>query len=100
MAAERLGPGARERDLSDGGGGLTVFQLERAARELEHRASQRDRARRDDENVALAAMQFGDVLRQRSEPFFLRASGIRIDKQRRADLDDDAAEVREAGDFA
>jgi hypothetical protein len=45
-------------------------------------------------------MQLGDVLRQRGEPFFLRASGIRVDKQRRADLDDDAAKVREARGFA
>jgi hypothetical protein len=45
-------------------------------------------------------MQLGDVFGKRGEPLFLRTSGIGIDKQRRADLDDDAAEVREARGFA
>ena len=55
MAAERLGPGARERDLPDGGGGLAVLQLERAARQLQHGAAERDRAGRHHQHVALLA---------------------------------------------
>ncbi len=46
-AAEGLGPGAGERDLADGGGGLAFLQPQRARRQAEHAAAQRDGARRD-----------------------------------------------------
>ena len=65
VTAEHLRPGARERDLADGGRGLAVLELERARRQLEHGAAERDGAGRDHEDVALLAVQTGDVLGQR-----------------------------------
>ncbi|MCY1300574.1 hypothetical protein D9M70_501460 [compost metagenome] len=45
IGREALRPGARQRDLADGGGRLAFFQFERARRHVEHRAAKRDRAR-------------------------------------------------------
>jgi hypothetical protein len=96
VAPERLGPGARERDLADRRGGLAVFELERSDRKLEPAAAERDRARRDDQEVACLAMQVGDIFDQRGEPRLVERAGLGIDEQGRADLDDDAVEVGEA----
>ena len=96
MGPERLGPGARKRDLPDGGGGLRLLQAERAGAELEHSAAERDGAGGDDEQVSFVLVQGGDVGGERVEPVALERAGILVDKQRRADLDDDAAEGREA----
>jgi hypothetical protein len=95
VAAERLRPGAGERDLPDRGRGLAVFQLERAFGQPEHRAAERDRARRHHQELAPLRMQLGDVGHQRGEPRLLDAPGLGIDQQGRSDLDDDPAEVRQ-----
>ncbi len=92
-------PGARERDLPDGGGGLRVLELQRAARQLEHRAPERDRARRHDQHVAAVLVQRRDILGERGEPFLVHAAGRAVDEERGADLDDDAAEIGEARGF-
>ena len=44
MTRQRLGPGARQRDLADRGGRLALLELERRGRQLEHAAAERDRA--------------------------------------------------------
>jgi hypothetical protein len=79
---ERLRPGARERDLADRRGGLAVLQLEHPAAELEHGAAECDGARRHHQDVALAAVQLGDVIGERSQPLLLDAPGLRIDQER------------------
>src|SRR5262249_35208690 len=96
MAAERLRPGARERDLADRGGGLAVLELERAFRQLEHAAAQGNGTRRHNEDVALARMQRRDVGRERGEPCLFDAAALGVNKQRRPDLDDNTAEIGEA----
>src|SRR5262249_53166585 len=58
-------------------------------------AAKRDRARRDDEHVALLGMQRRDVARERDEPVLVHAPGRGVDQERGADLDDDAAKVSE-----
>ena len=77
VLAERLGPGARQRDLADRRGGLAVLELERPFRQLEHGAAERDRAGRNDDDVALVLVQLGDVLRQRGEPRLFEPAGRR-----------------------
>ena len=79
---QRLGPGARQRDLADRRGGLAVFELERTCRQLEHGAAERDRAGGDDQHVALVAVELGDVGGQRRKPRFA-AAGRRGDRQAR-----------------
>ena len=61
MARQGLGPGARQRDLADRRRGLAVFELERAAGELEHGAAECNGARRHDQDVAPLLMKFGKV---------------------------------------
>ena len=68
VAAERLRPGAGQRDLADGGGGLALLQLQRAARQAEHGAAERDRAGGDDQHVAPPPCSARDVVGQRGEP--------------------------------
>ena len=92
VRAEHLRPGARERDLADGGGGLAILELQRARRQAEHGAPERDRAGGDHENVGAAPVHGGEVGDQRVEPGALEAARRLVDEQRRADLDDDAAE--------
>src|SRR5262249_10991815 len=67
---------------------------------LEHRAAERDRARGDHQDVAHLPVQRGDVGGERGEPGLLYATRVGVDEQRRSDLDDDAAEVRQGGEFA
>src|SRR5262249_60017037 len=45
VAAERLGPGAREHDLAHGRRRLAVLELERPGWQLQDGAAERDRAR-------------------------------------------------------
>ena len=99
MAAQRFRPGARQFDLPDGRRGLAVVELEHALRQFEDRAAERDRARRHDQHIALFRVQLRDVGDERGKPRFLDAAGFRVDQQRRTDLDDDAAEVRNGGRF-
>ena len=93
--AEHLRPDPRQRDLADRGGGLAFLQLQRAARQFQPAAAERDRAGRDDQDVAALAMQLGDVGGQRRQPRRAHLAGVGIDQQRGADLDDDAAEIFE-----
>ena len=65
---ERLGPGARQRDLPDGGGGLRLLELEAAGGQLQHGAAERDGAGRDHQHVALLGVQGGDVGGELVEP--------------------------------
>ena len=95
VRAQRLGPGARQRDLADGGGGLAVLELERAGRQLEHGAAERDGAGGDHQHVVLLLVQGGDVGGELIEPVALQAAGGGVHQQRGADLDDDAAEILE-----
>ena len=67
-AAEALRPGAGERDLADGGGGLALLELQGARRQLEDAAAERDRAGGDDEHVAAARARARRVVGERGEP--------------------------------
>ena len=62
-------------------------------------AAERDGAGRDDDEVGAALVQRGDVGDQRVEPFLLQRAARAVDEQRRADLDDNAGELVEAGRF-
>ena len=95
VGPEHLRPDPRQRDLADRGRGLAIFQLQRSARQLEPAAAKRDRARGDDEDVAALAMQPGHVVGEGRQPRRPHLAPIGIDQQRRADLDDDAAELTE-----
>jgi hypothetical protein len=97
VVGQHLGPGARKRDLADRSGGLAVLQLERPAPEPEHAAPERDGARGHDQHVRLAAVQFGQVLRERREPGVVEPPAHPVHQQRGADLDDDAAELGKRG---
>ena len=57
--AERLGPGAGQRDLADGGGGLAVLELQRTRRQAEHAPAERDGAGGDDHHLGAARLQRG-----------------------------------------
>jgi hypothetical protein len=92
-------PDPRQRDLPHGGGALAFLELQRAARQFQTAAAERNRAGRDHQNVAAFAMQLGDVGRQRSQPRRTNLARIGVDQERGADLDDDAAEVFERGAF-
>ena len=67
--------------------------LAKAAR----RPPERDRPRRDDENVGAAPMQRGEIGDQRVEPFLFQRALRPVDEQRGADFDDDAVEAVEGG---
>src|SRR5204863_6914849 len=82
MPRERFGPSARERDLSNGGGGLRILKLERTARQLEHGATERDRTRRHHQNLALVRVEVRNVLGERGEPILMYAASRGIDQQR------------------
>jgi hypothetical protein len=58
-----------EIDLADGCGCLTIFELERSLRQLEHIAAKRDGAGRDDDHLFALRPQIGDVVAERTEPF-------------------------------
>ena len=94
---QHLGPEPRQRDLAHGGGGLAVFELQRAMGEAENAAPERDGARGHDQHIGAAAMKRGDVVGEARQPAMFRRSLLRIDEQRGADLDDDAFEVGEDG---
>src|SRR5262249_32923104 len=79
----------------DGGGGLTIFELERSRRQLQHRAAKRDGAGRDHEHVALVAVQLGNVLGKRQEPGVMQSPTVAVDQKRGTDLYHHAAEVGE-----
>jgi hypothetical protein len=95
MAAKHLRPGARQRDLADGGGGLTIFELERSRRQFQHRAAKRDGAGGDHEHVALVAVELGNVLGKRQEPSVMQSPAVAVDQERGADFYHHAAEVGE-----
>ena len=61
VRAERFRPMPRQRDLSDGGGGLAVLELEGAGGQFQHRAAERDGAGGHHDDVALVPVQPGDV---------------------------------------
>src|SRR6185369_8625557 len=99
VLAQHLGPGAGERDLADGCRRLAVLELERTLRQLEHRAAERDRPGRNDNDVAFIFVETRDVRGERNKPSFPRPARLGVDQERRADLDHDAAEVGEGGGF-
>ena len=95
--AQRLGPGASERDLADGRGGLAVLELECAARQRK-RSTRRPNAIAPEDTTMISGatpLQRGEIGGERVEP--RPADAVRVDEQRGADLDDDAAEVGETG---
>jgi hypothetical protein len=96
---ESFRPGPRQGDLADGGGGLAVLQAQGAARKPQHRAPQRNGARRDDQHLGAAPVQSGDVLRQRVEPSLFERAGRAVDQQRGADLDHDFLELAKLGEI-
>jgi hypothetical protein len=65
VSPEHFRPDPRQRDLSHGGGALAFLELQRTARQLQTAAPERNRTRRDDQNVAAFAVQLGDIGRQR-----------------------------------
>ena len=77
VAVQRLRPGAGERNLADGSGGLAVLELQRRLRQPQQRAPERDRAGGDDQHVGAALVQRGDVLDERVEPLLLQGAGRR-----------------------
>jgi hypothetical protein len=92
VSPEHLRPNSRQRDLSYRGSSLAFFEFQRSARQFQKAAAERNRARRDDQEFASLAVQFCEICRQRREPCSAHFAGVGIDQQRRADLDDDAAE--------
>ena len=90
LAAELLRPGAGQRDLADGGGGLAFLEPQRALAEAEHGAAERDGARGDDQDLRAGLDQCGNVVDQRAQPVALQPGGA-VDQQGGADLDGDAA---------
>ena len=92
VMGQNLGPDARQRDLADGGRGLALLELQRARRQAEHGAPERDRAGGDDEHVGAAGMELGDVLGERGEPGVIQPAARPVDEERGADLQDDAPE--------
>ena len=90
---QRLAPGPRQRNLPYRRSRLAVLELERAGRQLEHGAAERNRAGRDDQEIAPVAMQRGQVSAQRRKPRFAQPTGTPINKQGRPDLHDNPAEV-------
>src|SRR6185312_6855652 len=95
MIAQNLRPDARQRNLSHRGRRLALLQLQWAARQLETPAAECDGAGGDDQQLAAFAMELGNVGRQRRQPLGAHVAGLGIDQKRRADLDDDAAEILE-----
>ena len=100
VAAERLGPGARERDLPDRGGGLASSSLSGPRGSL---STARPSAIAPDDTTRMSRFSpcsCRDVVGERGQPVLVHAAGRGIDQQRRADLDDDAAEIGEARGLA
>ena len=97
VLAELLRPGAGQRDLADGGRGLALLQLQRAACAARARCG-RARSRR----TRRPARRRPRACRRRYRRPARRASRASarrraVDQQRRADLDDDAAELARGG---
>src|SRR5439155_17212025 len=92
-------PGAGERDLADRRRRLAVLEPERGLK-LEHAAAERDRARGNHQDVAVLAVQPGDVGRERGEPGLVEAARPGVDHQRGTDFHDDAAKIAEHWGFA
>ena len=90
VALQRLGIGAGERDLPDRGGRLALLETQRPGRQIEDAPAEGDGAGGDDEEVAPAGRERGKVGGERIEPGALQP--LAVDEERRADLDDDAAE--------
>ncbi len=78
---QRFGPGARQRNLADGGGRLAFLKLKTSGRQFEHGAAECDGARRHHQNVALAAVKRREVGDQRFQPGFLEPAGLRVHQQ-------------------
>ena len=83
----------------DRGGALAFLELERPARQFQAAAAERDRAGGHHQHVAALAMQLGDIGRERLQPRRAHLALGLVDQQRRADLDDDAAEIFQRGAF-
>ena len=86
-----------QRDLADGGGGLAVLQRQGARRQAEHAAPERHRAGRHHQHVRAAPMQRREIVGEALQPIALDGGLARLDEQRGADLDDDAAKGIERG---
>src|SRR6185437_6387274 len=95
MITQNFRPDARQRNLSHRGRRLALLQLQWAARQLEAPAAECDGSGGDDQELAAFAMELGNVGRQRRQPRGTHVAGLGIDQKRRADLDDDAAEILE-----
>ena len=77
VIAEHFRPDPRQRDLADGGRALAFLELQRAARQFQAAAAERNRAGRDHQDVAALAMQFGDIGGQRRQPRRAHLAGLR-----------------------
>jgi hypothetical protein len=91
LAGEARLVGMGQIDLADRGGGLLVLKLEIARLEAEQRPAERDRARGHHDHLLAAVPAGGEILRQRFQPLVPQPPLV-IDQQRRADLDDQAAD--------
>ena len=87
VRAQHLLVGVDQLHLSRGGGGLQVFESCAAFVDAEHRAADRDRARRHDQYLMILLLETCDVMRQCLEPLAIQVTVV-IDEQRRTYLDD------------
>ncbi len=83
--------GVRQLNLPGSRGGLQVVESRALSIQAELRATQRHRAGGNEQHLATAIAQACDVIEQRGEPAAIERA-LFVDKQRRADLDDQPLE--------
>ncbi len=80
-------------DLSNGGGGLRLFQRQNRGRKTKHATPKRDRAGRHEDHVCAPRLDPRHVLRQRQEPVAPQCTLGFVDQKRRPDFDNQSARV-------
>ena len=95
-----LGPGLREADLADRGGGLFFLQFQALLGQAEGAAGQRDGAGGDDDDVGAALAQRLDVGGDAVQPGGAGGGLLLVHDQGAADLDDDPLGCRDRRDHA
>ena len=89
--------GMGEPDLPDRCGRLALLELERALRQLQGMAAERDGAGRHQHDLLALRGERGHVVDEGLEPRGFQRAGRAVGEQRRADLDDDALRLRPFG---
>ena len=97
VARQRFLIGMRQADLAGGGRGLLLFQPQRAGRQAQMAAADRDGAGGDDDHFLPARAAARDVVGQGVEPVAPDPAGLLVHQQGRADLDDQPARFAQAG---